>query len=110
MALPARTSRLTDAVFRTFGETATLRPAAGGEPTTVRVRLRRPVAEQPLWDGEVPQVRPFVEVPHADAASLRKGDIVSGIDGRKWRLAEAPTRPGDGRKWRAAVEDAGAAT
>lgn len=109
MALPARTSRLTDAVFRTFGETATLRPAAGGEPTTVRAILRRPTDTSPLWEGETVTAHPFVRIPVADVR-LRKGDVVDGLDGRKWKIKDAPRRPGDGRVWIAEVLDDGAAT
>ena len=110
MALPARTSRLTDAIFRTFGETAVLLPAAGGETPTVRVILRRPTDTAPLWQGEVVMNKPFLRIPHADAATLKKGDVIDGVDGRKWKLAEPPLRPGDGRTWQAMVEDAGAAS
>lgn len=112
MALPARTSRLTDAVFRAFGEasTVTLTPDAGGESSQVRAILRRPTETMSLFDGEVPTTQPFVRVPHADAPALRRSDVLDGIDGRKWKLAEAPIRPGDGRTWVARVEDGGAAT
>lgn len=110
MALPVRTARLTAAVFAAFGETATLRAAAGGETPGVRVKLRRPTDAAPLWDGAITVASPTVEVPFEDVDRLRQGDILDGIDGRCWKLTEAPTRPGDGRKWLAAVVDAGPAT
>lgn len=110
MALPSRTSRLTDAVYRAHGEVATFRPAAGGEVPNVRVILRRPTDLAPLWQGEVPMTKPFVRVPLADVSALLKGDVLDGIDGRKWRIADAPRRPGDGRSWQAGVEDAGLET
>ncbi len=112
MALPARTSRLTDAVFRAFGEegAVTVLHAAGGETADVRVILRRPTEALSLWQGEVATTQPFVRIPHVDCSTLRKGDRLDGIDDRMWKLAEAPVRPGDGRTWFARVEDAGAVT
>lgn len=111
MALPARTARLTDAVFRSFGETATLRPAAGGDPVEdVRVILRRPTDTSPLWEGETVTANPFVRIPHADVTRLRKNDVVDGVDGRAWKIKDAPRRPGDGRVWVAEVIDHGAET
>lgn len=112
MALPARTTRLTDAVFRAFGEAdpVVVRHKAGGETTGVRVTLRRPVEALSLWQGEVATAQPFVQIPVADAPALRKGDILASIDDRLWEITEAPVRPGDGRKWTARVQDAGAAT
>lgn len=110
MALPVRTDRLTDAVYRAFGEVATLRRAAGGDVPGVRVILRRPTETAPLWQGEVPMSKPFVRIPFADVTALVKGAVVDGVDGRCWKIAEAPRRPGDGRNWQAGVEDAGPAS
>lgn len=110
MALPARTSRLTDAVFAAFGETATLYPAAGGETVTVRAKLRRPSGAEQLWQAETVVASPVIEIPYVDYPSLRRHDIVDGLDDRRWKITDAPTRPGDGRKWVAVVLDAGPAT
>lgn len=110
MALPSRTQRLTAAVYAAFGETATLRPAAGGAVPDVRVILRRPTDTAPLWSGEVAMSKPFIRCPVEDVASLKKDDVFDGIDGRRWKVDAAPLRPGDGRSWQAPVRDDGAAS
>lgn len=96
-----------DAQFATFGESGIpFVPASGAGPATIRTILRRPTEEQALEQGRIVKARPFVRIPFADAPNLVQGDAFDQ-NGRRWKLAAAPTRERDGKVWKADVVDAG---
>jgi hypothetical protein len=95
-----------DAQFATYGDAVPFVPASGVGPATVRVILRRPTDEQTLDTGRIVKSKPFIKVPFADVAHLVRDDQLDK-DGRRWKIAGAPTRPGDGKVWHADVIDMG---
>lgn len=93
-----------DAAYQVQGESPLIR---------ARVMVDRPVDIERLQGVGFSRPRPVLQVSAAAIPGLRTGDtFVLGqwigsefIPGdESWRLAEAPTRPGDGRWWRVEVE------
>lgn len=84
-----------------------------GQMVRVRVMIDRPTELERLQGMGFTRARPILSVLAETIPGLRTGDAF--YEGRwvgeaflpggvSWRLAEAPTRPGDGRWWRGEVE------
>ncbi|MBX3480089.1 MAG: hypothetical protein KF842_06790 [Caulobacter sp.] len=83
-----------------------VRPVVGDDLDPVGVCIEQPAEEAQLQQGRLVRTRPVAWLSRAEVAALARGDLVEG-EGRRWKIASAPTRPGDGRFWRAEVEDQG---
>ena len=81
-------------IFGRLGEPIVHVPAATGAPAQIRGQLRRPHVTDQIRSLGVTRERPAVHVPISEAI-LRKGDTLE-IDGRRYRVAEPPQRPGQG--------------
>lgn len=95
-----------------------LRPGRPDEVAGVPLAIDRPSSVATPFPGQAGVVlsRPVAWLPLAFivgsatvSVAVSKNDELVG-EGRRWRIAAAPTRPGDGRWWRAEVEDQGAAS
>lgn len=103
-------------IFGRLGGPVTLTPAdGGGEVVGVLAILKRPADVEFMREAGAVRQQPEVHVPVSLCATLRKGDVVvpdpatwPAADVRRWRIAEAPRRPGRGWRWVALVEDLGA--
>lgn len=87
-----------------------LRPAAGGPDVPVRVEIEHPAEAGRLEGAAFVRARPVVWISVGAVPSLRRADQVlvgAAAPFQGWRVAEAPTRPGDGRQWRAEIEPLG---
>lgn len=84
-----------------------------GPMIRARIMIDRPTELERLQGASFSRARPVVSVSAEAIPGLRTGDAFH--EGRwagevflpaaaSWRLAEAPTRPGDGRWWRGEVE------
>lgn len=100
---------LDEAVAEHLGDAAEYRAQGTGEAVDIRWIFERPTNLVDLGRQDMPVTQPTAEIAVAEVAQLRKGDTVT-FDGRVWRVAGAPSRPGDGRWWVAVLEDAGAAS
>lgn len=83
-----------------------VRFAAGGEVDPVPVAIERPLEGETIERGQFAALKPLAWLPRQLVAALKAGDEIEG-EGRLWRVAAKPTRPGDGRWWRAELEDLG---
>lgn len=105
-------ARLDAAVDAHLRDPALLR-RPGRADQAVRVQLDRPVESERADGIGLTRPRPWVMISLLSAPDLAKGDLVllgAAAPYEGWRIAGAPTRPGDGRDWRADVEPVGVVT
>jgi len=92
---------------------AAYRAQGVGPLVQVRIMIDRPTELERLQGMGFARARPVLSASVESIPDLRTGDTIH--EGRwvgevfspaasSWRLAEAPTRPGDGRWWRGEVE------
>jgi len=82
---------------------ATYYPVSGEAPLPCRVIFEVPSQTETLQQARMVQAKPTIEVEVAVIPSLVKGDMFD-VATLRWRVAAAPTRPGDGRWWLAELD------
>ncbi len=82
---------------------ATYIPASGTAPLPCRVIFDDPAQTDVLQNASIVRAKPTISVEVAVIASLVKNDLFD-LGEQRWRVAAAPTRPGDGRWWFAEVD------
>lgn len=94
---------LDGAVRDTLCDDAVYFPRQGGSVPGVRVQIDKPADEDRLQGSTIVRAKPVISVSVQQVPSLLQGETFV-VAGERWKVAGAPTRPGDGRWWVADVQ------